>query len=188
VAADHVAPAESAAVVATGGIAVSDRAGLAATGVVAFTVGAGIGKAGGVPVAVLVAFGAVGGVAVLRPLAGAGVERPAARAGRIGLGGRRDGQAQRKCERDKLEGVGDGAVLHGLSPCWMNVIHSWMSCGCRRPVRAAGAQSTSAGACGGRAPRAGWPRANAGPSIHAKWRRGLTGGCRLFRAASAVAL
>src|SRR3546814_11170303 len=77
-------------------------------------------RVGVVGLAVLAAFGAVGGVGVvLLPFAGGVVERPAPGAGRIGLGRQCDGQAEREGERGEL----DDAVLHGLSPCWMYVIH-----------------------------------------------------------------
>src|SRR5690606_22117687 len=123
VAADGVAPAARAGVGAARDVAVAERAALGTAGVVAVAVGAGIGPGGAVRVAVLAAQGAQERIGALFPGVGRGVVGPAARAGRIGLGRHRDDQAEREGQRDKLEGAGDGGVLHGLSPCWMNVIH-----------------------------------------------------------------
>src|SRR3546814_2370786 len=113
--------AERTALRAARDVVVTERAALGAAGVVEGAIGAGIGKAGAVAVAMLGALGLVDRV-VLFPGLGGGIEYPAAGAGRIGLRRQRDRQAEREGERDEVEGVGDGAVLHDLSPCWMYVI------------------------------------------------------------------
>src|SRR3546814_18839462 len=85
---------------------------------------------------------------VLFPGLGGGIEYPAAGAGRIGLRRQRDRQAEREGERDEVEGVGDGAVLHYLSPCWMYVIHLGEHVlRPPSPVAAPGASSISTPAC-----------------------------------------
>src|SRR5690606_11399501 len=78
-------------------------------GVVAFAGGAGLCVAGAVGVAVLAAQCAVR-AGIRFPLPGGGVEHPAGGTGGVRLGGRGDGEAEGKRQRNQFEAMSKGAV------------------------------------------------------------------------------